>query len=581
MKKLTFVVMVFLFSVVTAFAEETTVKAGESVIFRAMSDELNRSMTQLKMQNRAAPYYISHIIGDTRTVIIEANSGAIISSDEYGYKNLFINLRVGSYDLDNSNFVSDRDFGFMKMGERGSVPIEDDYDAIRYEIWLLTDNAYKTALEKMAKKKATLENRQITEKLADFTKCKATSCISEEVKLNVDKKQLESCAKNLSAIFHEFPKIQSARVVISSGVTTKYFVDSEGSKHRDNKPTTYVEVSANTQTTEGVPINDKIGFYGEKVSDLPDENTIKAKVKNFAAELSQKVGLKKDEEYSGPVLFEGEASALLFYQIVGKGVSNSRTLLFENDRLGKSFPREGGFLSGKLNQIILPVSFNIYDDPAMKEYKGKTLIGGYVVDDEGVPGEKITLVENGKLLTLPIGRAPTKDLKVSNGHGRSQGWEAPVGRVSNMIVESKDGQGNIKEKYIQLLKDRNLKYGIVITRLKGYGKEDSDGSTFYFGGEKKQESLLPNPVSAYRLYADGHSEIVKGMEFENLTYKLLKDIIIVGEENTAHNFIIRNQSGQSVCMSVISPSIVVDDLELNPSEGKSVKFPVVSQPVWK
>jgi predicted Zn-dependent protease len=218
----------------------------------------------------------------------------------------------------------------------------------------------------------------------------------------------------------------------------------------------------------------------------------------------------------------------------------------------------------------------------MKEYNGKALIGGYVVDDEGVPGEQIKFVENGKLVTLPIGRAPTKDLKVSNGHGRSQGWEAPVGRVSNMVVESKDGQGNIKEKYIQLLKERNLKYGIVITRLKGYGKDlENDESTFYFGGEKKQESLLPNPVSAYKLYVDGHSEPVKGMEFENLTYKLLKDIILVGNDNMVCNFVAKDQSEQSACLSVVSPSIVVDDLELNPSEGKSVKFPVIPQPVWK
>ena len=82
-------------------------------------------------------------------------------------------MRVGDYDLDNTNF---RSFSFggtgvVRMyGGSMQLPLEDDYDELRRKIWLATDGAYKKALEDIARKRATLQNKTRTEEIPDFSR---------------------------------------------------------------------------------------------------------------------------------------------------------------------------------------------------------------------------------------------------------------------------------------------------------------------------------------------------------------------------------------------------------------------------
>jgi len=62
-----------------------------------------------------------------------------------------VEARVGSYKLDSSNFVSDDGFrGFI--GPTGSVGIDRDYDSLRQDLWIATDQAFKEAVETYSRK---------------------------------------------------------------------------------------------------------------------------------------------------------------------------------------------------------------------------------------------------------------------------------------------------------------------------------------------------------------------------------------------------------------------------------------------
>ena len=65
---------------------------------------------------------------------------------------------------------------------------------------------------------------------------------------------------------------------------------------------------------------------------------------------------------------------------------------------------------------------------------GEGFVGGYAVDDEGVPASATALVENGILKTLLTSRNPVCDIERSTGNRRG-GGPAP----SNLVVTARRG----------------------------------------------------------------------------------------------------------------------------------------------
>jgi TldD protein len=74
---------------------------------------------------------------------------------------------------------------------------------------------------------------------------------------------------------------------------------------------------------------------------------------------------------------------------------------------------------------VLPEFLDVVDDPGLKTYAGKGLLGAYDVDDEGVPAQAVKLISEGRLENFLIGREPVRDFPQSNGHGRAGVASAP------------------------------------------------------------------------------------------------------------------------------------------------------------
>ena len=85
----------------------------------------------------------------------------------------------------------------------------------------------------------------------------------------------------------------------------------------------------------------------------------------------------------------------------------------------------------KLGACVLPRFLSVTDDPTLT---GEGFVGGYAVDDDGVPASPTTLVENGILKTLLTSRNPVRDIERSTGNRRG-GGPAP----SNLVVTARRG----------------------------------------------------------------------------------------------------------------------------------------------
>ena len=152
-----------------AMALPAPARAADDVVMKAMRDELDRSMKQLQLEQLEKPYFISYRVQDRTSLDTSATFGALLSGTVARARFLTVQVRVGDYQSDNSNFMT---YPPQANGltETVLLPLDDDYQELRRQIWLATDTAYKEALEMLSRKRAALENRKARENLSDFSK---------------------------------------------------------------------------------------------------------------------------------------------------------------------------------------------------------------------------------------------------------------------------------------------------------------------------------------------------------------------------------------------------------------------------
>src|SRR6185503_11385301 len=144
--------------------------AQESPTVAAMKDEMQRAMTELRMKGEPQPYFIAYEVLDRTIADYSGRLGALVESQPRRTRTLRVEVRVGDYTFDSSRFVVQGFGGGGGMsGETVIAPLDDDYDAIRREIWLTTDTAYKRAITMFARKKAAFQNRTASDPIPDFS----------------------------------------------------------------------------------------------------------------------------------------------------------------------------------------------------------------------------------------------------------------------------------------------------------------------------------------------------------------------------------------------------------------------------
>jgi TldD protein len=395
----------------------------------------------------------------------------------------------------------------------------------------------------------------------------------------------------ISKLFRKYPGIQESSVTFYSRVNNQTFVDTEKNRSREAKLLTYVEISAKTQSNDGDPLECLKGFYCHTAEQLPDFAIMKEAVEAMAETLSLQVAMEKAEDYAGPVLFIGQAAAEFVFQLLGKGVSDPRTPLLENEMLSRGASKDMGMLTKRIGRRVMPDFLYAYDDPTRADWNGKPLIGHFLVDDQGVCAERVDLVtEQGKLASVLMSRAPIKKISDSNGHGRFRS-ERYLGRVSgmvgNLIVQSKEKAGSVDlmADFLDICRDFEIPYGIVVTNIApARPRTTRDRYMSYFTamtGGGNETSLLSSVVTAYKVDVEtGSVELIRGLDFTSVTPRALRDVIGVGDKEFVYNFIYYDEQGNAYPMSVVTPALLVEEMELESSGKKAKKLPILSHPYF-
>ena len=127
------------------------------------------------------------------------------------------------------------------MGTRSILPLDNDPIALRRQIWLLTDEAYKAAADAYAEKLSAL--KQFTadpNPVDDFAQAPVVTAVGETVKLKVDPAEWEKTLQDVTNLYREYPEVQSVNASARFTAVNEYFVNSEGTIVRRGRTTATV-----------------------------------------------------------------------------------------------------------------------------------------------------------------------------------------------------------------------------------------------------------------------------------------------------------------------------------------------------
>lgn len=546
------------------------------VILSAMQDELARSMAQLRMEDLERPYFISYTVDDVEDLRVSASLGVITRSTLQRSRFVTIDLRVGDPSLDNSNFGSGYN---IPHAHYFRIPVDNDYDAIRNRIYLGTDEAYKSALKTLSRKRAYLQTRVIEERPDDFLIQEANLFADKAEDFDIDQAYFDNLARAASAVFRDYAMIVSSEVDLTAAVVNQYFVNSDGSRSLRGDRIYTARLTLSAKTSEGQDTDTQDQIIVRSFGEFPDDADLVAWASANAEEMRDLIASETIEQYVGPVIFVGDAAGEFFRQVFVRHISDSPSPLFDSEDMAERFPVPQ--LTNRVGRRVLPAFIDVYDDPTIDHLGSLKLIGSYEVDDAGGVPKRIQIIDGGKLVGLPIGTAPTKKVKEANGHARGAVSKLVKARPSNLIVESRDRipYEDLKALMLEMCQDFDLDYGLVIGRL---GDPNAPGSRafFYrslFRSGSSQEGLLTAPTVAFKVYADGREEPVRNVEFSDVTIRVLRDIVQTGEQQYVYSYAIGNDYEMPV--SIVCQPILIEEMELRKSEAKIRRPPILPSPL--
>ena len=428
--------------------------------------------------------------------------------------------------------------------------MDDDELALRHQLWLATDRAYKAATESLAAKQAQLKQLTIDQPVDDFAHADPVQHLEPLAKLDGDAaawlKTIAGCdgaLQNRSGCpVHDFIHRISSREPLLRQLRRQH------GPERVKRPIRRV-LEASAQAADGMRLDQSAGYVVRDLKDLPTPE-------KFLARAGEMIGTLKDlraaplaeEEFRGPVLFSSHAASTVFADLVGENIRGRRP------NLGQPARTKGAFASNYKSRV-LPDFLSVADDPAPASYDGKPLLGHYEVDDEGVKAVRVLAIDKGNLVNYLLGRQPIRDFPNSNGHGRSR---LPVGppepNVGSLIITASESvaAGGVEEETHRPLPAARAAVWI----LRGCPVD------------------LRGPRFLYRVWAkDGHEELIRGAVFADLDVRSLRnDLVAAGDDMTAWNWT------QSVPHSVVSPSILFDELEVKRVDQNKSKLPEYPPP---
>ncbi|MDP7114254.1 MAG: metallopeptidase TldD-related protein [Myxococcota bacterium] len=552
--------------------------AGDPVL-TALVGELDRSMEQLSLPEAPRPYWMAYTLYDSHQATATGAFGALLHSSVGRSRPLRAEVRVGDYSSDNANFAT---FGEDPSGLSGaSLVIDDDPVAIARDLWIVTDAAYKSAVEGLATKEAARGPDDDETRPPDFTPAAAVVRIDSTPRPAPERGTVETLVRDLSAGMADVDGIVTSRVYATDAAWRRYLVTSEGTRIVDVDRMTVVRAVAEVRAEDGALVKNAASWIVKSPDHLPDPTVMEVSIRNMMSDLKAAAASQAEADYIGPVVFSGQAAAEVFRQLLVPQLMGTPA-----EEAGDDWSTDSRPLA-RLGRRVLPPGFEVNDDPAA----APELAGSYIIDDEGIPTERVELVSEGVVQRLLMSRTPREDLAASNGHGRGTPSTRMVGMpgVLEVTADRTMSPEKLRRQAFRLARQAGLDH-VLLVRMLDDPAMRTPASVRRIRFDDDGGPALTNPLIVTRLYADGREEPVRNARLWSADQRALRDIVACANGTVTHDYLappVQHGGGgwvsgatSGVPITLRAPSMVlVTELEMGRQPGSSGNQPLLPSPL--
>ena len=531
------------------------------LLLNALTEELQRSMRDLSVEEFGPPYFLSYSLKDYDSLTVWGERGSIFEKNLERNRSGYAELRVGDYMMDNTidGFLENLDNEGPSADN--TMPVDDDPQSLRFALWRLTDIKYKEALRRYLGKRGRMIHEALRNReTPDFTREKSYRYLQEPLEVRWSSEPWEELVRRVSASLGRHRFLIHSKVEVRATQERRWYVNSEGSSIYTEARYYSVQATGATLAKDGMPLRNFYSAYARVPEELPTEDEIQGGLEELARELGELREAEVMEPYSGPTLLAPQAAGVFVHEAIGHRLEGERQI---SDLEGQTF-------RGRVGQQILPNFLSIYDDPSQVSFNGHKLLGAYEFDDEGTPGQRVTLVEKGVLRDFLRSRTPVEGRTQSNGHGRHGYYEDPMARMSSLFVEADKGlaEDELFARLLEEIERQDRPFGLYIAKVEG-----GETST----GRYDLQAFSGTPTLVYKVMPSGDRILARGAEFIGTPLLSVNKIVAAGQGSVAYHGYCGAESGW-VPVSTIAPPLLLQEMELQRAKNRNLNPPILTPP---
>jgi predicted Zn-dependent protease len=535
-----------------------------SRIVRTLDQEAHRAKAELKAPRQPRPYFVSYLLRDVEHHWFDARFGSLFALEQRKWRRCFADVRLGSYRTDNvrdggleDNSTKAESFAYV------SLPIGDSTDGLVHGLWQLTESRYREAAEDLLEKRVeSLHYQNENEGFVAFERREPVEHRRTPRFPEIDSDHWVRFVEEASAVGRTTPGAYGCEVELTVRHTTRYFVSTEGAVVVDRQPLWQLSAMLDLSSAAGVPIPWTLSHFVTDPRELPTLAAFKEEIRKAFGQMRLIAAAPTLRAYSGPVLLDSGPAGLLMHEALGHRLEGNRLLS----------SGEGQTFRDALGAQLLPEAISMVDDPSLTHFEGKSLVGHYRFDDEGVEAERAQLVTHGKIHGYLSSRSGIAKRHHSNGHARNESHERPMSRMGVTLVEATNPvpEPELKRLFVEEVKRRKLPFGIHVLAADS-GETATKSYDF--------QAFLGQIRAATRIYPDGREELVRDVSFVGTPLNAIRGILAAGAKRHVDNSYCGAESG-AVPVSTISPALLIESLELQ-SSARSPNAPHTYALPWE
>ena len=524
--------------------------SDDEVFFAAMNDEMKRSTDSLCMEGCDKPYYVDFSTIRYREYGVTGELGGVSLTEDTPWKTTATgHILLGNYVRTNElpgqeNFLST------------NAPVQVDYDALRRTFWQISDVGYKEAVVLNAQKLSYLKQNPLPVALThvpDRQKVEPCTYIAtDSLKTQPDIHEMECLARNLSAVFKDYPFLYNTSVKINCELMTTYRLTSDGVRLKVPHNQLTVTMVASFMDSDQVTLGDNLVLPYESWDEMPSADVLKARVKQFADGCMALRGAPAmPEYYRGPVLYTNEAALDCIYN----------NYISDNSFIANAGTDEDdSSLGQKLGKQVIDPRFSLVNRTDLQSYKGQPVFGHYSVDADGItPAKSMTIVDKGVLKMLLNHAVPAEYALASTGSARFSddiNGDGTVTGFGALCIQAEDctADKDMIKLLIKTARKQKLPYAYIVDVPQGQVRE-----RVYQVNVKTGETTLMKTNSA-----------------QWPSTNEMQHVVAVSDKQSVYNFI------TPYTYSIIYPTgIIVDNIEMAKPSLKADRIPEIVYPLQR